>query len=81
MSKVIKLADYKRPCKHKDFILDYNLDSVICKDCETYLNPLFVLSNTIDEYNELQVEYERLRHSYNEIKGILMARKKPWNMN
>ena len=46
MNKVIKLADYKRPCEHKDFILDYN---------------------------ELQVEYERLRYAYNEIKGILMA--------
>ncbi len=77
MGKVIKLAEYKKTCEHKDFIFYYNLDSVICKDCGIHLNPLSALSNTIDDYNELQVEYERLRYSYNEIKGILMARRKP----
>ena len=76
MVKVIKLAEYKKPCEHKDFIFDYNLDSIVCKDCGTHLNPLSALSNTIDDYNELQVEYERLRYAYNEIKGILMARRK-----
>ena len=76
MGKVINLAKYKNTCKHTNFILDQEAGFVFCEDCNTYLNPVSMLSEVIDKHNELGREYDRLRQAYREIRGMLMAGKR-----
>ncbi len=76
MSKVINLAEYKKTCEHRNFILDHESIFIFCEDCKTYLNPVTLLSEVIDKHNELGREYDRLRQAYREIRGMLMAGKR-----